>query len=126
MSSPQQHNRSQVKTYTPPSNTDGSTSSSSQTQQLTTIPMVSIYTKPHLMRRLKQFLDHFDRAPQQMFIDFAFVEVEENDVSQFRYKLQHPILQSVYGPTVDEQLPLYQNESTTSSARLPTSLTPRL
>ena len=78
------------------------------------------------MRRLKQFLDHFDRPPQQLFIDFAFVEVEENDVSQFRYKLQHPILQSIYGPTVDEQLPLYQNESTSSSARLPTSLTPRL
>ncbi|KAF0973064.1 hypothetical protein FDP41_008728 [Naegleria fowleri] len=117
--------RSQVKTYTPPPMSDTPHSSPSSSVASTT-PVVSIYTKPHLMRRLKQFLDHFDRPPQQLFIDFAFVEVEENDVSQFRYKLQHPILQSIYGPTVDEQLPLYQNESTSSSARLPTSLTPRL
>jgi len=112
--------RSQVKTYTPPSMGQTSAGTSATT------PVVSIYTKPHLMKRLKQFLDHFDRAPQQLFVDFAFVEVEENDVSQFRYKLQHPILQSIYGPTVDEQLPMYQNESTTSAARLPSSLTPRL
>ncbi|KAL9651782.1 hypothetical protein ABK040_014427 [Willaertia magna] len=120
--------RSQVKTYIPPTTTtqqkDGKSSTSQQT--IASTPVVCIYTKPHLMKRLKQFLDHFDRPPQQLFIDFAFVEVEENDVAQFRYKLQHPILQSIYGPTIDEQLPLYQNESTSSTARLPTSLTPRI
>lgn len=48
------------------------------------------------MRKLLQFLRHFDRPPQQLFLDFTFVEVNEDDVAQFRYKLDHPILRSIY------------------------------
>jgi hypothetical protein len=117
---------SNVKTYRPP---DGSP------------PVICIHTKPSLMKRLAAFLRHFDRPPQQLFLEFAFVEVEEDNVAQFRYKLTHPILEAIYGNTVDEELKRsmlvspqesYQRGSFNvrqqgeTGRRLPESLTPRM
>lgn len=85
-SSQQQPEKSTVKTYRPP---DGSTA------------VLCIHTTPTLMKKLAEFLRHFDRPPQQLFLEFVFVEVNEDDVAQFRYKLDHPLLQSIYGATMD-------------------------
>ncbi|KAL0482093.1 arylsulfatase E [Acrasis kona] len=118
--------KSTVKTYRPP---DGSP------------PVICIHTTPTLMKRLAAFLRHFDRPPQQLFLEFAFVEVEESNVAQFRYKLTHPILEAIYGSTVDEELrrsmlvtpqeastngPLSGLGNRNGSRRLPESLNPRM
>jgi hypothetical protein len=118
---------STVKTYRPP---DGSP------------PVICIHTKPTLMKKLAAFLKHFDRPPQQLFLEFAFVEVEEDNVAQFRYKLTHPILEAIYGNALDEELKRSMLVSPQESfqrgtmnmggrgsgggRRLPESLTPRL
>lgn len=111
--------KSYVKTYRPP---DGSP------------PVVCIYTKPSLMKKLAAFLRTFDRPPQQLFLEFAFVEVQEDDVAQFRYKLSHPLLNTIYGDTrIDEEVrramitPVERERiRRESGARLPDELNPRL
>ncbi len=77
--------KSIVKTYRPPDNSSGA--------------VLCIHTKPTLMKKLLAFLEHFDKPPQELFLEFAFVEVNEDDVAQFRYKLEHPILQQIYDQT---------------------------
>ena len=105
--------QSSVKTYRPP---DGSPA------------VICIHTKPKLMKRLANFLQHFDRPPQQLFLEFAFVEVEEQNVAQFRYKLTHPILDAVYnGSNTLANFTLSPEELDAGSRRrLPPELTPRM
>eukprot|EP01080_Neovahlkampfia_damariscottae_P000837 gene837-9086_t len=106
--------KSTVKTYRPP---DGST------------PVVCIHTKPSLMKKLMSFLQHFDRPPQQLFLEFVFVEVEENDAAQFRYRLNHPMLNSITGGDIDSDLlnmQPFQQTSNQPSTRLPSELNPRM
>lgn len=106
--------KSSVKTYRPPDNSP---------------PVVVIHTKPSLMKRLNDFLQHFDRPPQQLFLEFVFVEVEEDSAQQFRYKLNHPILNSIVGGEFTDDMrnlqPL-QSLNRTTSTRLPNELNPRL
>lgn len=81
------------------------------------------------MKKLNSFLQHFDRPPQQLFLEFVFVEVEEDSAAQFRYKLNHPILDSIVGQDISDELrniqPV-QRDMRTSSTRLPAELNPRL
>jgi hypothetical protein len=72
--------KSTVKTYRP---IDGSK------------PCICIHTKPSLMKKLRKFLENFDKPPKQLFLEFVFVEVENDQSSQFRYKLNHPFLNSI-------------------------------
>ena len=104
---------SSVKTYRPP---DGSPA------------VICIHTKPELMKRLAAFLQHFDRPPQQLFMEFAFVEVEEQNVSQFRYKLTNPILDAVYqgGSNVAGFSLSPEELDHGSRRRLPNELIPRM
>lgn len=106
--------KSTVKTYRPPDNSP---------------PVVCIHTKPSLMKRLNDFLQHFDRPPQQLFLEFVFVEVEEDSAQQFRYKLNHPILNSIVGSEFTDEmrnLQPIQRLNRTTSTRLPSELNPRL
>ena len=105
--------QSSVKTYKPP---DGSPA------------VICIHTRPRLMKRLANFLQHFDRPPQQLFLEFTFVEVEEQNVAQFRYKLTHPILDAVYnGSSAMANFSLSPEELDAGSRRrLPGDLTPRM
>ncbi len=110
--------KSSVKTYRPP---DGSPA------------VICIHTTPKLMKRLANFLQHFDRPPQQLFLEFAFVEVEEQKVAQFRYKLTHPVLDAVYSGGAAGVSALANNFSLSpeemdagSRRRLPPELTPRM
>eukprot|EP00761_Pharyngomonas_kirbyi_P004132 gb/GECH01004136.1/.p1 GENE.gb/GECH01004136.1/~~gb/GECH01004136.1/.p1 ORF type:complete len:180 (+),score=67.13 gb/GECH01004136.1/:1-540(+) len=107
---PSSSTKSTVKTYRPP---DGSP------------PVLCIHTRPHLMKKLRAFFEHFDRPPQQLFLEFVFVEVAEEDAAQFRYRLEHPVIDSVYGRAADADVPLSQRERR-RHPELPDELLPRL
>ena len=81
------------------------------------------------MKKLTSFLQHFDRPPQQLFLEFVFVEVEEDSATQFRYNLNHPILDSIVGQDMSEELRNLQpgpRNMRNSNVRLPPELNPRL
>nr|QRZ58745.1 general secretion pathway protein DN2 [Malawimonas jakobiformis] len=60
-------------------------------------PVVAIHTTPALMKKLVAFLKHFDRPPQQVYLEFVFLEVAEDDLAEFRYNVQHPLLYRLLG-----------------------------
>lgn len=73
----QSSQKSTVKTFRPPTSGSGALSYS---------PSLIIHTYPSLYDRLQQFLEQFDKPPNQMYFEILFTEMRDVDVKQLRWK----------------------------------------
>ncbi|KAF0852584.1 Type II secretion system (T2SS)-related protein GspDN2 [Andalucia godoyi] len=84
--------QSSVKAYVPPSMTDGGSGGDEPGR-----PLLCIHTRPSYMKRISEVLLRLDTPPQMLQLEFQLVEVAEDDLTQLRHRINHPVLNRIAG-----------------------------